>query len=189
METFLRLDNTMMMWLSQNVKVEFLDKALPYLTNPFVLLALLVVFFLYLCKDDPKQAVAFFVTLLILIIIAEGVTTFLLVPFAGRPAPCVTLTEMEFPVACSDGLSFPSHIAADSFASLIAIFLFYYRYWLIALIVVLLANWATVYVGYFYPGDVVAGGMLGLFIGFICSTLIYTFIEERFLREPEKEMY
>ncbi len=189
METFLRLDNTMMTWFSQSVKVDLLDKLLPYLTNPYILLGLLVLFFLYLCKDDAKQATAFFISLLILIIISEGVTTFLLAPFFARPAPCISLTDLDFPIACSGSFSFPSHIAADSFAALIAIFLFYYRYWLIAFVAVLLSNWSTVYVGYFYPGDVIAGGILGLSIGFVCSTLIYTFIDERFLKEAKKDVY
>ena len=92
-------------------------------------------------------------------------------PMIGRIRPCHLLDNINLLVHCGGGLSMPSSHAANAFGQA-ALFGFFFRrvrnylYLLAALIAV-----SRVFVGVHYPGDVIAGGTLGVLIAVILASL------------------
>jgi membrane-associated phospholipid phosphatase len=79
----------------------------------------------------------------------------------GRPRPFLTLEDVHVLVGKGRSCSMPSSHAANWFAAAMVMFLYYRRTALVILSLGLLVSFSRVYVGVHYPGDVLAGAILG----------------------------
>ncbi len=88
-------------------------------------------------------------------------------PFFQRPRPCIDLATVKLLVDyCSPDFGFPSNHAANGMATVSALVLAGKRKWAKALILpVLLVGVSRVYLGVHYPGDVLAGFVVGGVVG------------------------
>lgn len=92
-----------------------------------------------------------------------------------RVRPCHVLDEVRLLVGCSRSGSMPSGHAANSFAYATALFVLTRDYvslrWrLFPVLLALLVCYSRVYVGVHYPGDVLAGALLGSAIALLVIT-------------------
>jgi len=82
----------------------------------------------------------------------------------ARPRPCVALPDVVERLGCSNSGSMPSSHAANWFATAMIVFIFYRRKRYLTLPVLFMAaavSFSRVYNGVHYPGDVLAGAILG----------------------------
>lgn len=81
-----------------------------------------------------------------------------------RPRPCMALSDVVERLGCTTSGSMPSAHAANWFAATMIAFIFYGRkLWLIVpvFVLALAVSFSRVYCGVHYPGDVLAGAILG----------------------------
>jgi undecaprenyl-diphosphatase len=79
----------------------------------------------------------------------------------ARPRPCMALTDTIARLGCTTSGSMPSAHAANWFSATMVAFLFYPKSWRFMLPMALAVSFSRVYVGVHYPGDVLAGAILG----------------------------
>ena len=79
----------------------------------------------------------------------------------GRPRPCLALSDVVARLGCSESGSMPSAHSANWFAATMVLFLFYRRSVWFMLPLAAGVAFSRVYCGVHYPGDVLAGGILG----------------------------
>ncbi len=123
---------------------------------------------------------AFLVILLALFAVgmADIVASGILKPLVQRIRPCFVLDHVRLLVSQPRSYSFASSHAANSAAVASVIWIFFHRgdfveklYTIIMILYALAISWSRVYVGVHYPGDVIAGMMIG-----VCSAmLVYLF--------------
>jgi undecaprenyl-diphosphatase len=103
-------------------------------------------------------------------IVASGV----LKPLVQRIRPCFALDHVRLLVSQPQSYSFASSHAANSAAVATLIWIFFHRglfveklFTIIMMLYALAISWSRVYVGVHYPGDVIAGMVIG-----VCSAML-----------------
>ena len=99
------------------------------------------------------------------LLLTDQLSSNLLKGLIARPRPCHELSQFHLLVDCGAGFSLPSSHAANVFGQA-ALFSYHVRAarWYLILFASLVAL-SRIFVGVHYPLDVLAGGMLGLFVG------------------------
>jgi undecaprenyl-diphosphatase len=91
-------------------------------------------------------------------------------PFAAHPGTVHLL------VRHTNDASFPSDHAVGAFAIAGVLFSVHRKLGTVAILGALLVAYARVYVGDHYPGDVAAGGLIGLAVAWVCAGPIRPFL-------------
>ena len=119
---------------------------------------------------------AFLVILLALFAVgmADIVASGILKPLVQRIRPCFVLDHVRLLVSQPRSYSFASSHAANSAAVATVIWIFFHRgifvekiFTIIMMLYALAISWSRVYVGVHYPGDVIAGMVIG-----VCSAML-----------------
>ena len=123
--------------------------------------------------------------------ISDSVSSNLVKNSVQRLRPCndIELREqMVQRVRCSGGYSFTSSHATNHFAMAVLLIILFYRRWKhvlwLALLWAISISFAQVYVGVHYPGDILAGALLGILIG-LTSGYIYNRIRKKWMPETQ----
>jgi len=131
-----------------------------------------------------KSAFVFLIFCFFAVGVADVVNSQILKDHFKRLRPCHTeYLETAELVPCSHGYSFPSSHAANHFA--LSFFMLLSLGALLPKIKMPLIVWAAmislaqVYVGIHYPFDVIAGGVVGVTIGFVLS-LVYRWMSQEY---------
>ena len=179
LEFLINLNQTLFYFINMSLANPVTDFVMPIVTSDMLLrimYALAIVLLLW--KGDAKvRWLVLFSGLALLI--ADQTAAGYLKPLLNRPRPCHVLENINLLVGCGGGKSLPSAHAANSFAQA-ALFGLYFRkvrygLWAVALLIA----FSRVFVGVHYPGDIVAGAVLGTAIGLLLGYAHRKFIQWR----------
>ena len=108
------------------------------------------------------------------IVSADLVSVRIVKPLVGRVRPCRALENVEAPLGCGPGQSFPSAHATNAFAlaTSAALLLPSTSYWLVP--VAAGVAWSRVSLGVHYPSDILAGALLGALLALISRWIVLT---------------
>ena len=186
MEQMVELDQEIFLFLN-NLGNPAWDDFWNFVTNKFASIPFyaLLVFFLYESLGWKK-------TLLSLVVVAAVITSTdqlsnLFKHFFERPRPCRQEGIMEYArfvaVRCGRYGYFSAH-AASSAALVIFLGQILKDYWkhIFAVLVFwgLLVSYSRIYIGVHYPGDILTGWIIGIFIGYIFFRLFRFLLKKYF---------
>ncbi len=175
MNTF---DISLFYFINNSLANPLFDSIMPFITELHNIWWLYVIAILVSTYNHKERTTTFVV--FVLLIVAVGLTDWInsiyLKEIFTRPRPCHTLSDVHLLVPCGSGYSFPSSHAANNFA--IIAFLVGVRGRYIPYISFFCVSVALsrIFVGVHYPSDVLGGGLVGTFFGFmfafVCKKIV-----------------
>lgn len=181
-DPLIALDKELFLSVNQGMSNAFFDWLMPILRNRFTWAPLYLFIIIFSIKNYKKEGVMMILALLLNFGISDSVSSSLIKNSVQRLRPCndIELREqMVQRVRCSSGFSFTSSHATNHFAMAVLLIILFYRRWKHVLWLALLwaasISFAQIYVGVHYPGDILAGALLGILIGLITGTIYNRF--------------
>ncbi|HUV29772.1 MAG TPA: phosphatase PAP2 family protein [Acidobacteriota bacterium] len=185
LEFLAEIDRVVFLFVNLTLANPVTDFLMPIVTSDTLLKVLYgTVVLAMLIKGDRKLrwlVVASGLTLLL----SDQVSAGLLKPAIGRLRPCHTMTVVHLLVGCGGGKAMPSAHAANVFAQATLFGYHYPRARTYLFSFAALVAISRVFVGVHYPGDVLAGAVLGTAIGLILARAFRTFYR-RVLRSADQ---
>lgn len=120
-------------------------------------------------KKKPGREALF--AALISVGIVDPLCSQILKPWVGRVRPCL-VEPGHYPLGVKGSPSFPSNHAANSFAVAVAIGRALPQLLPVALGLASLVGFSRIYLGFHYPGDILAGALIGALVGFGALTFV-----------------
>ena len=168
LDFFQSVDMNMIKWIHQYFSNPLFDIFMPIITNkknwtlPIIGLIFLLGFF-----SGPKGKIALTV-LIISLSFTDAICAQILKPFFERIRPShLNLEEVNLLTSKGGKWSMPSNHAANMFSLAIVLSYFYKKYKPLLFLLAILISFSRVYVGVHFPGDVIVGGFIGVFISSI----------------------
>ncbi len=161
MDWLQQLDVSYFRFINLTLRTGWLDAVMPFfnwnrLFTPVVALLVLLI----LVKGGARGRI--FVALLVLgVAVTDGIVCYNLKAAIGRPRPFNDIPDAHVLVRKGGNGSMPSSHAANWFAGLTVAFIYYRRRWWLLLPPALVVCFGRVYNGVHYPGDVLAGAIIG----------------------------
>jgi len=190
-DQLIAFDKELFLSVNQGMSNAFFDWLMPILRNRFTWAPLYLFIIIFSIKNYKKEGVMMIVALLLNFGISDSVSSNLVKNSVQRLRPCndIELREqMVQRVRCSGGYSFTSSHATNHFAMAVLLIILFYRRWKhvlwLALLWAISISFAQVYVGVHYPGDILAGALLGILIG-LTSGYIYNRIRKKWMPETQ----
>lgn len=171
LESLIQIDEAVFFFINATLANPVTDAVMPIVTNDWILRAFYTVaMILLLWKGDARVRWMVLFSALTLLL-TDQVAAGYLKPLIARPRPCHGLADINLLVGCGGGFAMPSAHAASAFGQA-AFFSLHHRrlisylYPLAALVAL-----SRVFVGVHYPGDIIAGTILGIVIGLIAALI------------------
>ena len=161
-----QLDQEVFLYLN-GLHTSWLDTPMALITGRGLWIPFYVLLALWLIYKQRQQAVWSILFIVIAVALSDQLTSSFMKPFFERLRPChdPAISHLVYTVAgCGGKYGFASSHAANTFALATAvIFLHPGKTWLQVLIAswALLVSYSRIYVGVHYPGDLIAGAMIG----------------------------
>ena len=178
LETLLELDSQLLLKINSAWQHPWLDVVMPWLRNKYFWIPLYAVLLAFLITRYKKQSLGIIVFCILAIALSDQLSSALLKPWIGRLRPCHTpelASQLRMIVSCGGKFGFVSSHAANHFAMAIyfgAVFSKWRRpIMLFAGLWAASIAYAQVYVAVHFPGDVVAGALLGCSVGCLSAWL------------------
>jgi len=138
------------------------DWLMPLVTNEHNWIIPILLFIVYLGGFSGKRGKIALVILIVAVGLSDYIAASYLKPYFGRIRPSHTLTDsINLLVSKGGKWSMPSNHATNMFSLAVIVGYFYSQWkWIVFSLATLIA-FSRVYVGVHYPGDVIAGAILG----------------------------
>lgn len=177
LDTLNQYDHDLMLWLNYDGGA-FLDNFWFAVTSipswiPLYVVILAVLFHESERNHSWKQAVSIVIFTVLIILVADQLTSGLIKPWVQRPRPSHQEGIMEYLHYVRDyrggAYGFCSSHAANSFALCTWISLLFRRHhlWCTMIAFALLNCYSRIYVGVHYPGDIIVGSLIGILCGWL----------------------
>jgi membrane-associated phospholipid phosphatase len=191
MQQLINLDKALFKIINGQLTNPFFDWIMPWLRNSDMWMPLYLFLVLFILINFKKQGFWIIAFAIITITITDGISSKILKPYFNRLRPCndpdmASMVRFLLSYRPGNG-SFTSSHATNHFG--IAMFLYmalkkYFnksvRSWMLLLFVwAFFISYAQVYVGVHYPGDVIAGGILGCLLGYGTAYILNRFTAEK----------
>ena len=168
---FYSIDLSLFHFLNSTISNPVFDKFFPFITNvKNWYIAYIILWLILFIKGGKIGRLASFVIIL-LIVCSDQLNSSLLKNIFDRIRPCNALNEVNILVNCSGSFSFPSSHAVNNFA---VAYYFYKLFpklkWALFLSATIIAL-SRPYVGVHYPSDIIAGAIIGMFVGYIFALI------------------
>jgi 4-amino-4-deoxy-L-arabinose transferase-like glycosyltransferase/membrane-associated phospholipid phosphatase len=157
------LDTSLFHFVNRSLTNPVFDKIMPLLSGsgvPWFIPLAVAVAVAVLCFGNARARLC---ALMIILVVALGDPLVIntIKHAVARPRPCLVLPDAIARLGCTETGSLPSAHAANWFAAALIAFLFYRRSLWFMLPLALAVSFSRVYNGVHYPGDVLAGAILG----------------------------
>lgn len=189
LEQLIALDKEIFLSINQGMTNSFFGWLMPILRNPYTWSPLYLFIIIFSIKNYKKEGVVMILFLLLNFGMSDWTSSTLIKKSVQRIRPCndIELKEdMVVRVRCSSGYSFTSSHATNHFAMAVLLIILFYRRWKHILWLALLwaasIGFAQIYVGVHFPGDILAGTVLGTLIG-LFSGFLYNQVRTRFFTD------
>jgi undecaprenyl-diphosphatase len=163
------LDTRLFLFFNNALANSVFDRVMPIITNDWVLRAVFLVIVVLLLIFGKKQGRITALLCVVALLLSDQITSHLIKPMIARVRPCHVIPDVHLLVACSQGLSFPSSHAANSFAIAALISLSYRRQVWLYLSIAAIISYSRIAVGVHYPFDVLAGTLVGV----LCAIAVF----------------
>ena len=146
---------------------------------PFYILLLF-----FVIKVFKKDSIYLIVSILLVILCSDQFTSSFMKPFFGRLRPCHDdeIGQLVHIVKkCGGQFGFASGHSANSFGIAIFIWMVFRYYWKWTWLIFVWASvvaFSRIMVGVHYPGDIITGGLVGIFFGW----MLFKITEEVFFK-------
>ena len=162
MEFLLSIDARVFLLLNRGAANPVFDIIMPFVTESDHWIIPMVIIWLLLIIFGGKKGRTAAILLIFIITLSDQLSSSVIKPLVGRIRPCYALENARKIIHQAHSNSFPSSHAANMAAAATLFSVYYKRYKWIFIFLALLVAYSRIYVGVHYPGDVVAGAVLGV---------------------------
>ena len=174
MSALSNLDSTLFLFLN-GLHVDWMDRFMVLITDMWVWLPLYLLLICWTVKQYGKRCWWIFLAVGLVVLCSDQLASHVCKPVFQRLRPCYNVDFQDLiylPKGLAGGkYGFVSSHAANTFA--IAAFLTpalrNFRPWpaIVLYLWAFLSSYSRIYIGYHYPGDIIAGAVLGLLVGLV----------------------
>lgn len=188
MNTLLNLDKELFFFINHNCRIDFLNTIMPYWRSMYFWMPLYLFFIVFVIEKYKNKGVVFLMALALTIGVADTVSSKIIKKTIKRARPCHDESriaedgrDVKLLVKCGSGFSFTSSHATNHFAMATFVILAFFKP--NKRLKITLYLWAAsisigqVYVGVHWPLDIIFGGILGIFIGWVMAILYKRYAE------------
>ena len=179
LDQLIQFDQNLFFTIHHGMSNSFFDWIMPALRNRLFWTPLYLFIVFYLVKNYGKKAWLILLFAGMTFGLTDYISSSVIKPRVTRLRPCNNPeinTNVKNLIDCGTGYSFPSSHAANHFGLAVFLIFMFYRKWRFILPIGLLwafsISFAQIYVGVHFPIDILAGGFLGAFVGFLMSKVL-----------------
>ncbi|MBI5384322.1 MAG: glycosyltransferase family 39 protein [Verrucomicrobia bacterium] len=163
------IDTALFRFLNQSLVNPVFDWLMPKLAGHSMFVPLLIVVGVILLWQGGRRGRVFVLFLAVVVILGDTFVCKTLKEAVGRTRPCIALEDARVLIGKTDSGAMPSSHAANWFAGAMVAFIFYRRSWRFMVPAAGTVAFSRVYDGVHYPGDILAGAILGA--GYAAATV------------------
>lgn len=162
------------------------DAVMSWITNKYSWIPLYLFLIFLIVKDRRKDSLWILATVIAAVGLADFVSSGIMKPLFVRPRPChdPLIGHLVHMISgCGGQYGFSSSHASTSFALATSLYIMMHsRFKIVSLLFIwaLIYSYSRIYVGVHYPGDIIAGAIVGMLSGVLCTRL-HSFI----LKKPD----
>ena len=168
------LDTELFLFLNK-LHADWLDPIMIFISGKITWLPFYLVLLFLVIKNYKKQSILIIISVILLIICSDQISSSVFKPIFERPRPChnEAIKDLVYlPTGhCGGVYGFISSHACNAFA--LAVFIthilkkYYNKIAWVMFIWASLVAYSRIYMGVHYPGDTVVGAAVGILIGFV----------------------
>lgn len=171
LEWLITVDSKLFVFLNTQLANPIFDLLMPIVTDRWFLRGVFGVILLWLLIFGKRRGRIAAIFCIATVALADQLSAQVLKPIVARIRPCHVIQSVHLLVDCSQGLSFPSSHAANSFSLATFLASTYPRTTWYVFTFAAIVSYSRVAVGVHYPLDVLAGAMVGVFSGLVIIVL------------------